>query len=197
MILIGKDYENPFGIKAPKSGRTRMISEVMNSMVMPGVQGGPLMHVIAAKAVAFKEDLQDSFLEYAKQVIRNAQAMANRLLKYDFHIISKGTDSHLMLVDLRNKNLTGKKAEESLDEVGITCNKNTVPFEDKSPLVTSGIRLGTPALTTRGMKEEDMELIADMINKVISNPDDDNVKKEVSAEVLELTSKFGLYEDMK
>jgi len=169
MILIGKDYENPFGIKAPKSGRTRMISEIMNSMVMPGVQGGPLMHVIAAKAVAFKEDLQDSFLEYAKQVIKNAQAMANRLLMYDFHIISKGTDSHLMLVDLRNKNLTGKKAEESLDEVGITCNKNTVPFEDKSPLVTSGIRLGTPALTTRGMKEEDMKLIADMINKVIIN----------------------------
>jgi len=197
MILIGEDYENPFGIKAPKSGRIRMISEVMNSMVMPGVQGGPLMHVIAAKAVAFKEDLQDSFLEYAKQVIRNAKAMANRLLEYDFHIISKGTDSHLMLVDLRNKNLTGKKAEESLDEVGITCNKNTVPFEDKSPLVTSGIRLGTPALTTRGMKEEDMELIADMINKVISNPDGDNVKKEVSAEVLELTSKFSLYEDMK
>ena len=197
MILIGKDYENPFGIKAPKSGRIRMISEVMNSMVMPGVQGGPLMHVIAAKAVAFKEDLQDSFLEYAKQVIKNAQAMANRLLKYDFHIISKGTDSHLMLIDLRNKNLTGKKAEKSLDKVGITCNKNTVPFEDKSPLVTSGIRLGTPALTTMGMKEEDMELIADMINKVISNPDDDNVKKEVSAEVLELTSKFGLYEDMK
>jgi len=197
MILIGKDYENPFGIKAPKSGRIRMISEVMNSMVMPGVQGGPLMHVIAAKAVAFKEDLQDSFLEYAKQVIKNAQAMANRLLEYDFHIISKGTDSHLMLIDLRNKNLTGKKAEESLDEVGITCNKNTVPFEDKSPLVTSGIRLGTPALTTRGMKEEDMKLIADMINKVISNPDDDNVKKEVTAEVLELTSKFGLYEDMK
>ena len=197
MILIGKDYENPFGIKAPKSGRTRMISEVMNSMVMPGVQGGPLMHVIAAKAVAFKEDLQDSFLEYAKQVIKNAQAMANRLLEYDFHIISKGTDSHLMLVDLRNKNLTGKKAEESLDEVGITCNKNTVPFEDKSPLVTSGIRLGTPALTTRGMKEKDMELIADMINKVISNPDDDNVKKEVSTEVLDLTSKFDLYKDMK
>ena len=174
-----------------------MISEVMNSMVMPGVQGGPLMHVIAAKAVAFKEDLQDSFLEYAKQVIKNAQAMANRLLEYDFHIISKGTDSHLMLVDLRNKNLTGKKAEESLDEVGITCNKNTVPFEDKSPLVTSGIRLGTPALTTRGMKEKDMELIADMINKVISNPDDDNVKKEVSTEVLDLTSKFDLYKDMK
>ncbi len=197
MILIGKDYENPFGKKAPKSGRIKMMSELFNSMVMPGVQGGPLMHVIAAKAVAFKEDLESSFLEYAKQVIKNSQVMAQRLVDHDFHVISKGTDNHLMLIDLRNKNLTGKQAEESLDEVGITCNKNSVPFDDKSPLVTSGIRLGTPALTTRGMKEDEMKWIAEMINKVISNPEDKNVKKEVAEEVKNLTSKFGLYENMQ
>ncbi|MFC2093888.1 serine hydroxymethyltransferase [Bacteroidota bacterium] len=197
MILVGKDYENPFGKKAPKSGRIKMMSELFDSMVMPGVQGGPLMHVIAAKAVAFKEDLESNFLEYAKQVIKNAQAMAQRLVDYDFHVISKGTDNHLMLIDLRNKNLTGKQAEEALDEVGMTCNKNSVPFDDKSPLITSGIRLGTPALTTRGMKEDEMKLIAEMINKIISHPEDKNVKKEVAAEVKDLTSKFGLYEDMQ
>ena len=197
MILVGKDYENPFGKKAPKSGRIKMMSELFDSMVMPGVQGGPLMHVIAAKAVAFKEDLESSFLEYAKQVIKNAQAMAQRLVDYDFHVISKGTDNHLMLIDLRNKNLTGKQAEEALDEVGMTCNKNSVPFDDKSPLITSGIRLGTPALTTRGMKEDEMKWIAEMINKIISHPVDKNVKKEVTAEVKNLTSKFGLYEDMQ
>ena len=197
MILVGKDYENPFGKKAPKSGRIKMMSELFDSMVMPGVQGGPLMHVIAAKAVAFKEDLESSFLEYAKQVIKNAQAMAQRLVDYDFHVISKGTDNHLMLIDLRNKNLTGKQAEEALDEVGITSNKNSVPFDDKGPLVTSGIRLGTPAMTTRGMKEDEMKWIAEMINKVISHPEDKNVKREVNAEVKNLTSKFGLYEDMQ
>jgi glycine hydroxymethyltransferase len=196
MILVGKDYENPFGKKAPKSGRIKMMSELFNSMVMPGVQGGPLMHVIAAKAVAFKEDLESNFLKYAKQVIENAQTMAQRLVDYDFHVISKGTDNHLMLIDLRNKNLTGKQAEEALDEVGITCNKNSVPFDDKSPLVTSGIRLGTPALTTRGMKEEEMIWIADMINKVITNPNDDKVKKEVAVDVRNFSSNFGLYEDM-
>jgi len=197
MILVGKDYENPFGKKALKSGRIKMMSELFNSMVMPGVQGGPLMHVIAAKAVAFKEDLESSFLEYAKQVIKNAQAMAQRLVDYDFHVISKGTDNHLMLIDLRNKNLTGKQAEEALDEVGITSNKNSVPFDDKGPLVTSGIRLGTPAMTTRGMKEDEMKWIAEMINKVISHPEDKNIKREVTAEVKNLTSKFGLYEDMQ
>ena len=155
------------------------------------------MHVIAAKAVAFKEDLESNFLEYAKQVIKNAQAMAQKLVEYDFHVISKGTDNHLMLIDLRNKNLTGKQAEEALDEVGMTCNKNSVPFDDKSPLITSGIRLGTPALTTRGMKEDEMKWIAEMINKIISHPEDKSVKKEVAAEVKNLTSKFGLYEDMK
>lgn len=197
MILIGKDFENPFGKKAPKSGRIKMMSELIDSMVMPGIQGGPLMHVIAAKAVAFKEALEDSFLEYAKQVIKNAQAMANKLISLDYKVISGGTDNHLMLVDLRNKNISGKAAQETLDEVGITCNKNSVPFDDKSALVTSGIRIGTPALTTRGMKESDMEEIAELINKIISNPKDENVKKEVAEEVKNLTSKFMLYDDLK
>ena len=197
MILIGKDFENPFGKKAPKSGRTKMMSELIDSMVMPGIQGGPLMHVIAAKAVAFKEALEDNFLDYAKQVIKNAKALANKLISLDYKVISGGTDNHLLLVDLRNKNISGKAAQETLDEVGITCNKNSVPFDDKSALVTSGIRIGTPALTTRGMKEADMELIAELINRIISNPKDDNVKKEVSEEVKNLTSKFRLYDDLK
>ncbi len=170
MILIGNDFENPFGKKAAKSGRIKMMSELIDSMVMPGIQGGPLMHVIAAKAVAFKEALEDNFLEYAKQIIKNAQALANKLISYDYKVISGGTDNHLMLVDLRNKNISGKAAQEALDETGITCNKNSVPFDDKSAMITSGIRIGTPALTTRGMKETEMEMIAGMINKIITNP---------------------------
>lgn len=197
MILIGKDFENPFGKKAPKSGRIKMMSELIDSMVMPGIQGGPLMHVIAAKAVAFKEALEDNFLEYAKQIIKNAQALADKLISLDYKVISGGTDNHLMLVDLRNKNISGKAAQETLDEVGITCNKNSVPFDDKSALVTSGIRIGTPALTSRGMKESEMELIAELINKIISDPKDEKVKKEVSEEVKNLTSKFRLYDDLK
>ncbi|MFZ1459553.1 MAG: serine hydroxymethyltransferase, partial [Ignavibacteria bacterium] len=197
MILMGKDFENPFGKKAPKSGRIKMMSELIDSMVMPGIQGGPLMHVIAAKAVSFKEALEGNFLDYAKQVIKNAQAMANKLITMDYKVISGGTDNHLMLIDLRNKNISGKAAQETLDEVGITCNKNSVPFDDKSPLVTSGIRIGTPALTTRGMKESEMERIADMINKVISAPKDERIKKEVSEEVKNLTSGFKLYDDLK
>jgi glycine hydroxymethyltransferase len=191
---MGKDFENPFGAVAPKSGRTKMMSELLNSMVMPGIQGGPLMHVIAAKAVAFKEVLNDGFLDYAKQIIANAQTLAKKLVEYDFHVISGGTDNHLMLIDLRNKNLSGKQAEEALDAVGITCNKNSVPFDDKSPLVTSGIRLGTPALTTRGMKEAEMDQIAGMINRVILDHENDKVKDDVSNEVKELTSKFELFD---
>jgi len=197
MIMIGKDFENPFGKVAPKSGRIKMMSELIDSMVMPGIQGGPLMHVIAGKAVAFKEALEDNFLVYAKQVIKNAQALANKLISYDYKVISGGTDNHLMLIDLRNKEVSGKAAEEALDSIGITCNKNSVPYDDKSPLVTSGIRLGTPALTTRGMKEAEMEIIADLINRVVTNHKDEKVKKEVSREVSELTSKFKLYDDLK
>ncbi len=193
MILMGKDYENPFGLKAPKSGRVKMMSELIDSMVIPGVQGGPLMHVIAAKAVAFKEDLEDSFTVYAKQIIKNAKALADKLSSFGFKIISGGTDNHLMLIDLRNKNITGKAAQEALDLVGITCNKNAVPFDDKSPLVTSGIRLGTPALTTRGMKENDMETIAEFINRIISDPADEKIKQDIKQEVLTLTSRFPMY----
>jgi glycine hydroxymethyltransferase len=193
MILMGKDFENPFGLKAPKSGRTKMMSELIDSMVMPGIQGGPLMHVIAAKAVAFKEALSPDFAEYAKQVIKNSQALANKLIGYGFNVISKGTDNHLMLIDLRNKNISGKAAQEILDEVGITCNKNSVPNDDKSPLVSSGIRLGTPALTTRGMKEPEMETIAGMINDVISDPKSEDIKKKTLEQVKDLTTRFPLY----
>lgn len=197
MILIGKDFENPFGIVAPKSGRVKMMSELIDSMVMPGIQGGPLMHVIAAKAVAFKEALEDSFLDYAKQVIKNAQALSARLSEHGFKVISGGTDNHLMLVDLRNKNISGKAAQETLDEVGITTNKNSVPFDDKSPLVTSGVRIGTPALTTRGMKEDEMKAIADIISMVISDPKNDAVKTEASARVKDITSGFRLYDGLR
>jgi glycine hydroxymethyltransferase len=173
-----------------------MMSELLDSMVIPGVQGGPLMHVIAAKAVAFKEALEGNFKKYAEQVIKNAQALAKKLIEFDFKIISGGTDNHLMLIDLRNKNLTGKAAQEMLDAVGITVNKNSVPFDDKSPLVTSGIRIGTPALTTRGMNEKDMENIAVMINDVISNPEDDKIKKDVTKRIDELTSEHPLYPEL-
>jgi len=196
LILMGQDFENPFGKKAPKSGRIKMMSELLDSMVIPGVQGGPLMHVIAAKAVAFKEALEGNFKKYAEQVIKNAQALAKKLIEFDFKIISGGTDNHLMLIDLRNKNLTGKAAQEMLDAVGITVNKNSVPFDDKSPLVTSGIRIGTPALTTRGMNEKDMENIAVMINDVISNPEDDKIKKDVTKRIDELTSEHPLYPEL-
>lgn len=197
LILIGKDFENPFGLKAPKSGRTKMMSELIDSKVMPGIQGGPLMHVIAAKAVAFKEALDDNFLDYAKQVIINAQTLADKLISMDYKVISGGTDNHLMLIDLRNKNISGKAAQEALDETGITCNKNAVPFDDKSPLITSGIRIGTPALTTRGMKESEMLLIAQLIDKVIMNPKDEKIKSEVKEEVKNLTSRFNLYDDLR
>jgi glycine hydroxymethyltransferase len=196
MILMGKDFENPFGLKAPKSGRTKNMSELFDSMVIPGIQGGPLMHVIAAKAVAFKEALDGKFTTYAEQVIKNANALANKLASSGFKIISGGTDNHLMLIDLRNKNMTGKQAQEMLDEIGITCNKNAVPFDDKSPLITSGIRLGTPALTTRGMKEKDMENVAGMINDVISNPGSDDIKKDVKQRIEDLASEYPLYPEL-
>nr|HMT11607.1 serine hydroxymethyltransferase [Ignavibacteria bacterium] len=196
MILMGTDFENPFGLKAPKSGRTKMMSELIDSMVIPGIQGGPLMHVIAAKAVAFKEALEGDFTKYAEQVIKNAKALSNKLTGYGFKIISGGTDNHLMLIDLRNKNITGKAAQESLDAIGITCNKNSVPFDDKSPMITSGIRLGTPALTTRGMKEKEMEIIAGMINDVIASPDSDDVKKDIRKKIDDITAEFPLYPEL-
>lgn len=193
IIMIGKDYENPFGIVAPKSGRVRRIGEVIDSWVMPGIQGGPLMHVIAAKAVAFGEALQDSFDRYIQQVIKNAKALANALMSRGFNLVSGGTDNHLMLIDLRNKGVTGKQAETALDRAGITVNKNAVPFDTQPPLITSGIRIGTPAMTTRGLKESDMETIADFIDRVISNINNEDVIFKVQDEVKEFTSRFPLF----
>jgi glycine hydroxymethyltransferase len=196
LILMGKDFENPFGAVAPKSGRRKMMSELLDSMVIPGIQGGPLMHVIAAKAVGFLENLQPEFAAYSRRVIANAQALAASLVTRGYTVISGGTDNHLMLVDLRSKNLTGKQAQEALDEAGITVNKNAVPFDDKSPLITSGIRIGTPAVTTRGMKEEDMETIAGLIDRVLSRSADEGVKKTTSKEVETLCNRFPLYAEL-
>lgn len=193
IILIGKDYENPFGIVAPKSGRVKKMGEVIDSWVMPGIQGGPLMHVIAAKAVAFGECLTDAFDKYIQRVIKNAKALAKALLEKGYNLVSGGTDNHLMLIDLRNKGVTGKQAEIALDKAGITVNKNAVPFDTQPPLITSGIRIGTPAMTTRGMKESDMYTIADFIDKVITNIDNDEIIAKVKEDVKEFTSKFPLF----
>jgi len=193
LILMGEDFDNPFGTVAPKSGRLKKMSELLDAMVIPGIQGGPLMHVIAGKAVAFGEALQPSFTEYGRQVIRNAQALAARLTHHGFMVVSGGTDNHLMLVDLRNRNMTGKDAQEALDRSGITVNKNGVPFDDKSPLITSGIRIGTAALTTRGMREADMEQVGDLINEVLSHPGSGEVERAVERRVGELCSRFPLY----
>jgi glycine hydroxymethyltransferase len=193
MILLGKDFENTWGAVAPKSGRTKMVSELIDSMVMPGIQGGPLMHVIAGKAVAFGEALEDSFTTYGAQVIKNARRLAERLLQRGFYIISGGTDNHLMLADLRGKNITGKAAEEALDKAAITVNKNAVPYDDKPALVTSGIRIGTSAITTRGMMESEMDLIAEFIDRVVSNPTDTKTIGDVREAVKSLTAKFPLY----
>ncbi|MBE2190535.1 MAG: serine hydroxymethyltransferase [Candidatus Kapabacteria bacterium] len=196
IIMTHKDYENPFGIVAPKSGRVKNIGEVLDSWVMPGVQGGPLMHVIAAKAVAFGEVLSDEFDLYATQVIKNAQAFAKALVSKGYDLVSGGTDNHLMLVDLRNKGVTGKQAENALDESGITCNKNAVPNDTQPPLVTSGIRLGTPAMTTRGLKEDDFVQVAEFIDKVITNVGNESVYVQVRNEVKEFTSKYPLHQKM-
>ncbi len=193
IILIGKDYENPMGIKTPKGDRVKMMSEILDSTVMPGIQGGPLMHIIMAKAVAFGEALQDSFKEYAGQIINNAKTLSSKLTEYNFNLISGGTDNHLMLIDLTNKNITGKQAENSLEKAGITVNKNMVPFDQRSPFVTSGIRVGTPAVTTRGMKEKEMTLIAGFINNAVNNFDNDSKLEEIRNEVKDLCLKFPLY----
>ena len=190
LILMGEDFENPFGAKAPKSGRTLMMSELLDKMVIPGIQGGPLMHIIAAKAVGFGENLTPAFAEYAAQVIRNAQALADALIARGYHVISGGTDNHLMLIDLRNKGVTGKAAQQALDRAAITLNKNAVPFDDKPPLITSGIRIGTPAVTTRGMGVSEMEQIAIWIDEVISNIDDETTQRRVAEEVRALCANF-------
>ncbi len=194
MILIGKDTENKLGVTARKSGRVKQMSEVIDSAVFPGSQGGPLMHVIAAKAVSFGEALQPEFKTYQKQVKANAQRMAEEFLNRGYKLVSDGTDNHLILVDLRNKGLTGKIAEESLDEAGITVNKNMVPFDTESPFVTSGIRIGTPALTARGFKEDEIAGVVDLIDTVLNNPDDKTNLKNVKTEVQAMCNKFPLYD---
>jgi glycine hydroxymethyltransferase len=197
LILMGKDFDNPFGLVAPKSGRTRRMSELIDSMVIPGIQGGPLMHVIAGKAVAFLEALQPGFETYGRQVIRNAQSLAARLTGLGYNVVSGGTDNHLMLLDLRNRNLTGKDAQEALDEAGITVNKNGVPFDDKSPLITSGIRIGPAALTTRGMKEREMETVADLIHAVLAEIGKKEVAAAVRSSVARLCEPFPLYPELQ
>jgi glycine hydroxymethyltransferase len=195
IIMVRHDFENPFGIKDPK-GNTRTITALLDLAVFPGIQGGPLEHVIAAKAISFGEILTDEFLTYGKQILSNAQAMAKSFVNRGYDLISQGTDNHLMLIDLRNKNLTGKKAQETLDKAHITLNKNAVPFDDKSPFVTSGIRVGTPAITTRGMKESDMETVVGLIDKVLMNADDESVIKSVKGDVQTFMKQFPLYPEL-
>lgn len=182
MIMLGKDFENPFGETTPK-GKVKMMSTLLNSAVFPGTQGGPLEHIIAAKAIAFGEALTDEFLNYQIQVKKNAAAMAEALVAKDYHIISGGTDNHMMLIDLRNKNITGKDAENALVKADITVNKNMVPFDDKSPFITSGIRVGSAAITTRGLLENDMAVIVDLIDEVINNFEDEAVLEAVALKV--------------
>ena len=185
MIMIGKDYENPFGYKTPK-GETKLMSQVLDSSVFPGVQGGPLEHIIAGKAVAFGEAIDQKFEIYSKQVITNAKALAKGMIDRGFQIVSGGTDNHLMLIDLRNKGVNGKETEKALVKADITCNKNMVPFADKSAFTTSGIRLGTAAITTRGLKETDMDTIADLISTVVDNINNETIISEVRAKVNQL-----------
>ena len=196
IILIGKDLDNKWDIKAPKSGRIKKMSELVDSSVMPGIQGGPLMHVIAGKAVAFKEALKPEFKKYCKQIISNAHTLSTSMQSLGYKLISGGTDTHLILIDLSDRGITGKLAEIKLEEAGITTNKNMIPYDEKSPFITSGIRIGTPALTSRGMQEGEMIIISKLIDKVLSNIDNDNIIKEVRKEVVSLCESFKLYENL-
>ncbi|MBL7752122.1 MAG: serine hydroxymethyltransferase [Chitinophagaceae bacterium] len=195
IIALRHDFENTWGVKDPK-GNLRTMSQLLDLAVFPGTQGGPLEHVIAAKAVAFGEILSDGFKAYGQQVIANAQAMAKAFVSRGYNLISDGTDNHLMLIDLRNKNLTGKKAQETLDKAHITLNKNAVPFDDKSPFVTSGIRVGVPAITTRGLKETHMETVVALIDKVLMNTEDESLILGVKEEVKEFMKQFPLYPEL-
>ena len=196
MIMMGKDRENVWNVVAPKSGRVKMISELLDSAVMPGIQGGPLMHIIAAKAIAFGEALDPSFKIYAQNIINNAKTMANAFLDKGYKLISGGTDTHVVLIDLTNKQVSGKIAEKTLEKAGITVNKNMIPFDTKSPFITSGIRVGTPAITTRGMGPDEMKIIVDLIDKVITNIDDQNLIDDVNQTVQELCKSFPLYNEL-
>ncbi|RPE12927.1 serine hydroxymethyltransferase [Chitinophaga lutea] len=195
LILMGQDFENPFGLKTPK-GEVRMMSSLIDTAVFPGIQGGPLEHVIAAKAVSFFEVLSDEYDVYARQVIRNAQAMARAFMEKNYQIVSGGTDNHLLLIDLRNKNISGKKAEQVLVKADITVNKNMVPFDDKSPFITSGIRVGVPAVTTRGLQEEHMPQIVEWMDKLLLDADNEGLITKVRGEVNEFMKQFQLYPEL-
>ncbi|MDC0911285.1 serine hydroxymethyltransferase [Candidatus Marinimicrobia bacterium] len=195
IIMMGKDKENTWGKIAPKSGRTKMISELLDSAVMPGMQGGPLMHIISAKAIAFGEAIKDDFKVYANKIVENAKVMAQEFLEMDYNIVSGGTDTHIVLIDLTNKNISGKAAEKSLEKAGITVNKNMVPFDKRSPFVTSGIRIGTPAITTRNMGTQEMKKVAQLIDKVINNPDSDDNLKKVKLNVKDLCESYPIYKE--
>ena len=194
LLMMGKDFENPFGLKTPK-GELRMMSSIFDSAVFPGIQGGPLEHVIAAKAVAFSENLTDDYVTYCKQVISNAKAMAKAFVDKGYKIISDGTDNHCMLIDLRSKNLTGKLAENVLVKADITCNKNMVPFDDKSPFITSGIRIGTPAITSRGLKEADVIKVVDRLDEVLMNNENETTVASVKKKVNAMMKDFPLYSE--
>lgn len=195
IIMMKDDFENPFGLKTPK-GQIRMMSHLLDMAVFPGTQGGPLEHIIAAKAVSFGEILSDEFTQYAQQVQMNAQAMATAFVDKGYDLISNGTDNHLMLIDLRNKNITGKKAQETLDKANITLNKNAVPFDDKSPFVTSGIRVGVPAVTTRGLKENDMAAIVELMDTVLMDADNTSLIDSTKETVKEMMAMFPLYPEL-
>jgi len=196
MIMMGKDFENKWNVVAPKSGRIKMVSEILDTAVMPGVQGGPLMHIIAAKAIAYGEALNPKFKEYAANIVNNAKTMADEFIKKDYKIISGGTDTHVVLIDLTSKGISGKAAEKSLEKAGITVNKNMVPFDTRSPFITSGIRVGTPALTTRGMGPNEMVQIVNLIDRIVTNIDDEDISKKVNAKVKELCEFFPLYNEL-
>ena len=194
IILVGNDWENKWNIVAPKSGRVKKISEILDANVMPGIQGGPLMHVIAAKAIAFKEALNSNFKVYAENIVKNAKHMAIKLIDKDYKLITGGTDTHVILIDLTNKNISGKKAEICLEKAGITVNKNMVPYDTKSPFITSGIRIGTAAMTTRGMGINEMDKIVDLIDCILSDPDNEDKTVEVLKQVKSICLDFPLYE---
>ena len=195
IIMMGKDRGNTWGKIAPKSGRTKMISELLDSSVMPGMQGGPLMHIISAKAIAFGEAIKDEFKLYAKKIVDNAKVMAQEFIEMDYDIVSGGTDTHVVLMDLSNKGVSGKAAEKALEKAGITVNKNMVPFDQRSPFITSGIRVGTPAITTRNMGSSEMKKIASFINTVVTDADNEDTIKNIKSQVKELCDSFPIYEE--
>jgi len=196
IIMMGKDKENTWGRVAPKSGRVKMMSELLDSSVMPGMQGGPLMHIISAKAIAFGEALKEDFKEYAQQIVNNAKTMAESFMELGYDLVSDGTDTHVILIDLTNKNISGKKAEKVLENTGITVNKNMVPFDQRSPFITSGIRVGTPAITTRNMGKEEMKNIVSMIDSVIKDPDNNENTHRIKAEVINLCESYPIYKEL-